>query len=59
MVSVLRELGIPMQTIQMKIQEVYGLSPEASKNIYKTGLYKFLDIQREDNSGSCCFMAFL
>lgn len=34
-VSVLRELGIPVQTILEKIQEEYHLSPEVSKNIYK------------------------
>lgn len=30
-VSVLRELGIPVQTILEKIQEEYHLSPEVSK----------------------------
>ena len=31
MVSVLRELNIPSQTILVKIQEKYNLSPEESK----------------------------
>lgn len=30
-VSILKNLGIPLQTIQVQIQEQYHLSPEASK----------------------------
>lgn len=30
-VSILKELNIPQQIIQIKIQEQYGLSPEAAK----------------------------
>lgn len=30
-VSILKNLGLPPQTILLKIQEQYGLSPEASK----------------------------
>lgn len=31
MVSVLKELNIPLQTILIKLQEQYGLSPEMSE----------------------------